>query len=330
MPCNSLLLEALLPDKPVALNDTWKHPDWLMAAICTLDAIGYNDAQSVLRMVSDGVARIEISGRVEGIVGGLSTAMELKGNYQFDTKTGRITSLTLALKENRVGGLLGPGLEVVGRLQMKVSPLDKPAHLTEAALQDVKLSATPGLRRLQYRAAEAGWEVTHDRRWIVMDGKNTTLLRMADAGDYVAQCNVATGSDAASGGGLTLTKFKDEIQAALGKSFGKLVLAEETQGPGGTRLFHVVVQGEAQQLPIQWIYYRLADRSGRWLVFAFTVKQDLLERFGGADEELVAAARFLDPKLAAKPSSGRWREIAGTGRRRPPADAKAAGKMTIG
>ena len=302
LPGNSLLLEGLLPDKPVALNDTWKHPDWLMAAICTLDAIGSNDAQSVLRLVSDGVARIEISGRVEGIVSGLSTSMELKGKYHFDIKTGRITWFAVVLKENRAPGLLGPGLDVVARLQMKVSPLEKPAHLTEAALQDVKLSSTPELRQLHYKSPDATWEVTHDRRWIVHEGKDTVLLRMADAGDYIAQCNVAAGSVTSAGSGLTLAKFQDEIRQALGKSFGQLVRAEETKGEGGLRAYHVVVQGEAQQMPIRWIYHRLSDRGGRQIILAFTVKRDLLERFGRADEELIAALRFLDPKLAAKPT----------------------------
>ena len=300
---NSLLLDGLLPDKPVALNDTWKHPDWLMAALCGMDAIGFNDAQSVLRLVSDGAARIEMSGRVEGIADGLPTSIELKAKYRFDTKTGRITSLALELKENRAPGPVGPGLDVAARLQTKVSPLDKPVHLTEAALQDLKLTPTPELTRLDHKSAQGGWELAHDRRWLVIHEKqDAILLRMVDAGDYVAQCNVSTGGEVPAGGEPTLAKFQEDVRQALGKSFGRFVRAEESKTEGGLRVYRVVVQGEAQQIPIQWIYYRLADHRGQRIVFAFTVKQELLGRFEEADAEVVRAIRLADPKVASKPA----------------------------
>jgi hypothetical protein len=300
---NSLLLDALLPDKPVSLNDTWKHPDWLIAALCGLDAIGSNDAQSVLRLVSDGTATIEMSGRAEGIADGLPTSIELKAKYRFDVRTGRITRFGLVLKENRAPGPVGPGLDVAARLQVEVSTLDKPVHLTEAALRDLNPTSSPELTQLQYKSAQGGWELAHDRRWLVVHEKqDTSLLRMVDAGDYIAQCNVSTGSDVSAGSELTLAKFQEDIRQALGKSFGRFVRAEESKPDGGLRVYHVVVQGEAQQIPIQWIYYRLADRRGRQIIFAFTVKQDLLGRFEQADEELVRAIRFADPKVASKPA----------------------------
>jgi hypothetical protein len=302
---NSLLLDGLLPERPVALNDTWKHPDWLVAALCGLDAIGSNDAKSVLQLVSDGAARIEMSGSVEGIADGLPTSIELKAKYRFDMKTGRITRFALDLKENRAAGPVGPGLDVAARVQIEVSTLDKPVHLTEAALQDLKLTPTPELTRLDHKSAQGGWELAHDRRWLVIHEKqDAILLRMVDAGDYVAQCNVSLGSEVSTGSELTLAKFQEDIRQALGKSFGRFVRAEESQSEGGMRVYRVVVQGEAQRIPIQWIYYRLADRRARQMIFAFTVKQELLGRFAEADAELVRGLRFADPKAASKPTPG--------------------------
>jgi hypothetical protein len=300
---NSLVLDGLLPDKPVAMNDTWKHPDWLMATLCTLDAIGSNDAQSSLRLVSGGVANVEMSGRVEGIAGGLSTSIELKAKYRFDTKTGRITWFALVLKENRVPGPLGPGLDVVARLQIKVAPLDKAVHLTEEALRDVKTVAAPELTQLHYQSPHGGWELDHNRRWVlVQERKETTLLRLLDDGDYVGQSSISAGSDVAAGKEPTLAKFQEEIRQGLGASFGRFAGSQESKGEAGQKIYRVVVQGEPQQIPIQWIYYRLADRSGRQIIVAFTVKRDLLGRFAKADEELVGGLRFADPKLAANPA----------------------------
>jgi len=300
---NSLVLDGLLPDKPVAMNDTWKHPDWLMATLCTLDAIGSNDAESSLRLVSGGVANMEMSGRVEGIAGGLSTSIELKAKYRFDTKTGRITWFALVLKENRVPGPPGPGLDVVARLQMKVSPLDKAVHLTEETLRDVKTAATPELRQLHYQSPYGGWALDHDRRWVlVQERKETTLLRLVVDGDYIGQCSISTGSDVAAGKEPTLAKFQEEIRQGLGASFGRFAGGQESKGEAGQRIYRVAVQGEPRQIPIQWIYYRLTDRSGRQIIVAFTVKRDLLGRFQKADEELVGGLRFADPKVAANPT----------------------------
>jgi hypothetical protein len=40
------------------------------------------------------------------------------------------------------------------------------------------------------------------------------------------------------------------------------------------------------------------------MIFAFTVKQELLGRFAEADAELVRGLRFADPKAASKPTPG--------------------------
>jgi hypothetical protein len=272
------------------------------AALCGLDAIGSNDAQSVLRLVSDGAARIEMSGSVEGIADGLPTSIDLKAKYRFDTKSGRITRFALELKESRAAGPVGPGLDVTARVQLEVSTLDKAVHLTEAGLRDLKLTPTPELTRLEHTSAQGGWELVHDRRWLAIHEKpDAILLRMVDGGDYIAQCNVSLGSELPTAGGPALPKFQEDIRQALGGSFGRFVRAEESKSEGGVRVYRVVVQGEAQQIPIRWIYYRLADGRGRQMVFAFTMKQEFLGRFAEADAELVRGLRFADPKVAAKP-----------------------------
>jgi hypothetical protein len=54
-------------------------------------------------------------------------------------------------------------------------------------------------------------------------------------------------------------------------------------------------------VPIEWIYYRVADKLGRQVVVLFTVEANMGERFEGSDIELVRAVRFSDAKVATKP-----------------------------
>ena len=92
---NSLLLDRLLPDKPAAVGDSWKLPEKLLVALLGLDAIAKTDVQCVLGDVTDAAASMQISGRVEGALGGVSTEIELKAKYRFNRKTMRIDWLAL-------------------------------------------------------------------------------------------------------------------------------------------------------------------------------------------------------------------------------------------
>jgi len=301
LPGNSFLLDRLLPSKAVAVGDTWKHSDKLLAALCGVDSISESDAQSVLQGVADEVAQIEMAGYVSGTVNGRSTRIQLKAKYRFDLKAERITWFALLVKENRESGPIGPGLDVVARLQLKISPQAACEQLDEKALKGLSLEPTAALAQLAYESPEGGWRVEHDRRWtLISEKKDLTVLRMADEGKYVAQCSV---SAMTTGGGkpLALAEFQEEVRQALGKNFRQFVRAGQSMNEAEYQVYRVEVQGEVSGVPMQWIYYRLADKHGRSMVVLFTVESNMGGRFHENDRELVRAIRFAEPKVAAKP-----------------------------
>src|SRR3972149_385135 len=75
---DSLLMDRFLPDKPLAVDDFWKPSEKLMAQFLGLDEVGHSEVQSVLKEVTDKVARFEMAGRVSGAVDGVATAIEIK------------------------------------------------------------------------------------------------------------------------------------------------------------------------------------------------------------------------------------------------------------
>jgi len=296
---NSLLLDRLLPQKPVAIGEAWKHPEALMVALLGLDAASQSDVQSVLKEVTDTVARMELSGRVEGALGGVSTEIELKAKYRFDLKSKRIDWLGLLVKEQRSIGHVMGGTDVVARLQVQISPKASSPRLTDAGLENLSLRPTAGLSQLSYLSAESGWQVTHDRHWYVIgDRRDLTILRRIDRGELIAQCNVSALPKLAPGKQVSLTEFQEDVQKALGKSFGEFVEAGQWANEADYRVYRVVVRGEVSELPIQWNYYLVADEHGYQVAFAFTVEHKLVERFDKADEELIRSFRFLDLKFA--------------------------------
>ena len=301
---NSLLLDRLLPEKPATIGEAWKIPEELLAALLGLDAVSQSDVQSVLKEVTEAVARMELSGRVAGTLDGVSTAIELKAKYRFDLARKRIDWLGLLVKEQRGVGRVERGVDAVTQLQLRISPQAGSPRLTDAALENLALKPSSELGKLSYTSTESGWQMTHDRGWhVIGDNRDLTILRRVDGSELVAQCNVSALPKLAPGKEITLADFQEDVQKALGQSFGGFVEAGQTASDADYRVYRVVVQGEVSQLPIRWNYYLVADAHGHQVAFAFTVEQKLLERFGKADEELIRSFRFADPKLtsAAQP-----------------------------
>jgi hypothetical protein len=297
VPANSLLLDRLLPEKPAAIGDTWKLPEELMVAWLGLDAVSRSDVQCVLKEVTDAVARIELSGRVEGASDGVSTDIELKARYRYDRRSKRIDWLGLLVKEQRSIGHVKRGVDVVARFQLTISPKGASPQLTDAALENLTLEPTAALSQLSYASPEGVWRITHDRCWhVIGDHRELTILRRVDRGELIAQCNVSILPKVAPGKQITLADFQEDVQKALGESFGQFVEAGKRANDANYRVYRVAVRGEVSQLPIRWNYYLVADEHGHQVALAFTVEEKLLERFQNADEALIRSLRFVDPK----------------------------------
>jgi hypothetical protein len=205
-------------------------------------------------------------------------------------------------KQSRAAGPVAPGLDVVARLQITIEPTQESKHLAEAALKDVSPVPTEPLKLVSYESPDGTWRVDHDRRWEVTTQKgNAATLRMADRGLSLAQCKISGLPRAGEAGAQpSLAEFQADIQRALGKQFGQFLQASQSSNPADYRVYRVVVQGKVSDVPVQWMYYMVADKLGRRLVLVFNLRADMLDRFANADQPLVNALRFVDPKVAAK------------------------------
>jgi hypothetical protein len=303
---NSLVLDRLLPEKAVAVGESWKHSPDLVAVLLGLDAVAKTDLQSTLVSVAQKAARMEISGHVEGVIEGVSTSLDVKAKYRFQLDTGRITWFGILVKEDRSIGHVGFGLEITARLQMTIAPGVAAPKLSDAALKDVALKPTPELLQLAYESPTGGWRLLHDRRWFLLkDQKELAVLRLLDEGEPLALCNIAPLPNAVPGKTVPLEEFQEDVRKALGKNLKSLVEAGQSPSGSGYQISHIVAEGAAEDVPLRWFYYLVADRSGRQVVFIFTIESRLLPRFKGADEALLGAVRLVAPKPAAeKPVKG--------------------------
>ena len=305
VPGNSLVIEDLLPKESVSIGSTWKANDDTLALVLDLEAVSFSEVQSTLIEVREGRAVVAMAGTVGGAVGGVGTEMEIKAKYTFDLKQQRIDWFALLIKEKRAIGHIGPGLDLVAKLIMKITPAAKSEELGDAALARLPDKVTPVLKALAYQAPKGEYRFAYDPRWFVTsEERDLIVLRLVDRGELVAQCNVSpirSGSEKP----VTLAQFQDDVQLALGKSFGQFEQATEYTDPRGTKVFRLVARGDASGLAIHWIYYLMVGPNGQRLSVAFTLESDVVEQFDNADRPFVANVHLGAPapvEAAAKPS----------------------------
>jgi hypothetical protein len=299
VPANSLLLDRLLPDGPVAVGDRWPHAADLLAALLGLDDVAKNTVQSTLKEVTDRVARFEFAGRVEGTIYGVSTVIELKGRYRFDLRTKRIDWLGMLAKEERPSSFVADGVDAVSRLQIIMTPADEPASLSDAALAKLTLKPGPELTRLTYQSPDDGWQCQYDRRWYLHYDrpKNSVVkLRLVDSGAPAGQCIASTLPDRDPAKLVALDEFQEDVRRALGKNFGEFVEAGQSTSPSNCRIYRVAAQGTSSDVPMRWVYYLVSDPRGRQVALTFAVEQKMVERFADADKAMVGSLRFVATK----------------------------------
>ncbi len=302
LPGGTLVLDEVLPTEPVALGESWKLADTTLGALLCLDAVGWSDVECVLGTLKDGLADIAAAGRVSGAVGGISSEIELKIKYKFDVRAGRITAFAMLIKEKRAVGHLGPGLDTVAKVIVKITPKSASRALTPSRIRQIPKRTTPKLLELGYVPKGGQFRFRYDRRWYVTgDDPKLAVLRMVDRGELLAQCNLSALPKVKKP--VTLAEFQRDVERSLGKNFGRFTSASQTVNEAGYAAFRVVVQGKVSELPIEWIYYLVQDRQGHRVSLAFTLQQNLRERFAEADRRVVEALQLTEPPTptAAKP-----------------------------
>lgn len=307
VPLNSLLVDGLLPTTEVSVGDTWAHDEKLLAPLLGLDAINQSEVASALKEVTAQAARMEISGTVQGAIGGVACDLSIKGRYSYDRSSRRVTWVAMLIEEKRSIGHVAPGTDVTARLQMSLVPATSVPELGDAVVQGLATSAGPEQLVLQYRAREGGYGFTYDRRWQVMvDEPEHVALRLIDRGELVAQCNVKPLAAVQPGKHPTLEAFQAEIQRSLEAKFGQFLAASTSTSPRGDTVHRVVTSGSVQELPIQWIHYLVASPRGQVMAVAFSVEQDLVPRLDDADVAIVGGLEWLDtPRTAAAGATAR-------------------------
>ncbi len=309
MPCNTLLLDLLLPNREVKLGEEWTISTDVLQAILNLEAIENNTARFVLTAIIDDIAEVDfylqggkdekgelLPSTLEGAWQGASVAMELTGKYQFDLKTGRMTWFGLKAIEQRSDSLIEPGIDWTALVRVKIAPLAETKNLTPDVVHQLKVKETSELKQLYYDGKNGPWTFYHGRQWwMTEDTPQTAALCLIMNGEGVAQCNINANELVERDKMAPLSFYKEEIKKSLAERFGSFVKDMEFVNEAGYLVYAVVVDGEYDDMKLRWIYYLLTSPEGCQTSVVFEIRADMLDKFSSAGEQIVDSLRMVIP-----------------------------------
>ncbi len=288
LPGNTLTLDRLLPNEEVTIGDSWIVPDSVLRSFLSVDSINDSNVEAVLTAVADNMALVDVVGDISAMYLGAATEMSVRAKYQFDLETRRINWLGLLIEENRSIGHVGPGMDLVARLQVKISPIAEPQTLTDDLLNEIDFAPNASVMQLKYDGGKGPWRFSHGRDWYVyQDDPQMTVIRKLYDNALVAECNIADMGKVDVKTMPTLEKYQADLRASFGDSFGKIAAAEQRKHKNGSKIYTVLIDGNAGELALRWIYHLLTAPNGQQICVVFVVEANMLDQFADADEAIL-------------------------------------------
>jgi hypothetical protein len=116
---------------------------------------------------------------------------------------------------------------------------------------------------------------------------------------FVAQCNLSPIPSAKPGEHTSASVFENDIRQSLGARLKTLGVTETIPTTDRRFIQRVVAEGAIGERNLSWIYYLIADPSGKQTSLMFAVDADLVEKLGTRDREFAQSIRFGAPPATA-------------------------------
>ncbi len=295
-PINTMVLEQLLPAEPAKANQAWDITAESCKNLFNLEAVHSSNLTAKIVKVENGIATAEFSGNLDATIHSVSTKLAINGNFQakLASQGALVSWLGMVIKENRAISQAEPGFSVTARISLIRAESDQDLAVPEQELLALATAEDPGRWLIQLRSLPGHYQMLADRRWTTyIDGGEEAILRLIENNTVISQCNIRQLPKLDAGTQLTLEALQAEIKNARGEVYRELLESSEKLTSSGLRLLRLVVTGELEGVPIQWIYAHLSDDQGRRLIMEFTMSAGNAERFAAADEQMTASFEFI-------------------------------------
>lgn len=309
IPGDPLALLALLPPTDVRTAEEWSPADWVLQMLTGVEAVESSDVKCRLDQATEAFAKVTFNGKITGQRLGTNISVNVVGVFLFNLETQYLSQAKTIYTIKSDVGTINPGLDMSVTTTLTRNPTGSPGGLTDEFLSGIPLDPPPNALSLQYTAAPWGLDLRHSRDWHLFQavydgGAPVAILRLMDEGSLISQCNLSPAPTVPAGQTTPLEQFEADIQQSLGERFGEVLSREKIPAPDGRQIYRVAVQGNVviksvkgrADIPMNWIYYLVANPQGRQASLVFSVEPALLEQLRGRDRELVMNLNFVTPQ----------------------------------
>ena len=292
-PADSLALMALLPVKSVEVGEQWKAPTWAFQMLTAMDAVVKGELNCTLASVEKQVARIKVEGKLEGAALSAVSEITVTGFFEYDLGLRCISSCDFTQIEKRGLGPVSPAFEFTARVRLLRKPAQIPGRLADQKVVDSAASEPqPSARFLRF---ESPWNIgfeypRHWHLWKIHD--KGAIFRLIDEGNFVAQCDLAPIAPAKTGEHLPEAEFLRDIQQALGPRIKTIGNGEVVATADRRYVYRISATGVEGDQQLTWIFYLIADPSGRQVSLRVTADTALVESLANRERELLNTLRF--------------------------------------
>jgi hypothetical protein len=317
-----LLLDALLSGGQVEAGGTWHVPPDVAAGLLAIDTIESGGIDARLEEVEGGMARVRLSGIVDGAVDGVPTHVVVDGTLTTPARSvhpetaaepqppawelwGPVARVAVVLKERRQASHVAPGLDVEARVVVTQTPIAMESFREAAAAPVAAETAGAAAGRrpprrgdgpqaaVWRRDAAGRFDLVRDARWrIVEDGTGGLVMRFIDRGALVAQCSItALDPPSLTPEPPTAADLERDVRRSLAGQIGGTEDASVATLPDGLQVARVASTGTVGGRAFTWIHYAVTAPDGTRVNLAFTLEPAMRDRFGDADRRLIAGLR---------------------------------------
>lgn len=297
---DTLYINAILPGKEVAIEDSWKISNAATQALCLLDGLISHDLRGKLTEVKNGNAIIVIEGKVVGIELGASVKLDIKATAKYDLLNHRLIAMEWRQKDSREQGPASPAIEIESTTNVKRTLLDdEPKELSKGALSAVPQEDEPQglLKQLIHADSGKRYSLLYSRDWhVVGQTDNHLVLRLLDRGDFIAQATIANWKKADAGKHLSPEEFTKMVTNSPGWECEDIIESGEVPTDDGRWMYRVTAKGELEGTKVIESFIMLAGPGGDQVVVTFTMKPANATKIGTRDVALVNSIEFPDKK----------------------------------
>ncbi len=291
-PANSLAINLLIPQQPLALEQAFPLQEEGLRILLHLDGIQEHNVEGTLVSVDAKAAKLTLVGTVQGSAAGVPTRFDLAGKMTYSLEQRQYTWLAMGIRERREIGKAEPGFEVSATLKLVRKPLDATTKLGERPLGE---QPGPAELLVNLYSTSGKYAVLMDRRWqMISQSPSLSRLRMVENDRDVAQCDVRHLPPLKPGQQVTLEGLESDLRRSLGSSLHEVLHASEDKNSSDVRVVRFHAMGSVSDVPVEWFVAYCSDDQGNRIFATFTMASENVDVFSGADDQFVHSIRFLD------------------------------------